>query len=158
MEQKKILWVEDGARFELAFLTAPIYYKGIHDLTIAEDVSSAINYCSFQEFDAIILDLRLPPGGKRDWYSLFKKFGEDKLAAKLGVHFLHSILGVPPIKIKIKTIPEWIQPNRIGVFTVEKFDENKTEMNKLNINNFQQKSTKMTNSILLDFIEEVLGS
>jgi len=58
----KVLWVEDSARLELRNLTGPIYISGEYDMNLAEDATTAVRYLLTKEYDAVILDMRLPPG------------------------------------------------------------------------------------------------
>ena len=69
--RKRILWVEDSARFELANVLGPIFASHRYDLTLAENASAAAGYLWRRQFDAIIVDVRLPPGPDYFWRSIY---------------------------------------------------------------------------------------
>ena len=78
----RVLWVEDGALFDLPQMAAPIYIDGRFDLAIAESVTNAITLIKQQQYHVVIVDLRLPPGNDSEWIELFKKLGADKVSAR----------------------------------------------------------------------------
>src|SRR5690349_15898667 len=112
----KVLWVEDSARLELRNLTGPIYISGDYDMNLAEDATTAVRYLRTKEYDAVILDMRLPPGIDDYWVNIYRERGEDKADARLGLELANWLfngrgdLGIPR--------PEWIRPQHVGVFTV----------------------------------------
>jgi DNA-binding NtrC family response regulator len=65
-QKRRVLWVEDGARYDLVNMAAPVYMDGKYDLIIAEDASSGIDYLLKDTFDVIIVDIRIPPGGDKE--------------------------------------------------------------------------------------------
>lgn len=160
MKRKSILWVEDGARYELQYLTGPIYYEGIYQLTIAEDITKAVEWIRKHRtgFDAVIVDIRMPPGSDHEWVQLFQSHGEDAQAAKLGIHFLRSLLSPDFAKIRLVNLPGWISSQRFGVFTVETMDELlENDLNALSVNHFSQKCTEMSELTLLNMIQAITG-
>jgi CheY-like chemotaxis protein len=90
--KKRVLWVEDSARFELASVLGPIFASHRYDLTLAENASTAAEYLRRRQFDAIIVDIRLPPGPHRYWRSIYKDAGSDRTNAKLGLALLSWLL------------------------------------------------------------------
>jgi hypothetical protein len=154
--KRKVLWIEDGARFDLPQLAGPVYVDGSYDLVVAEDASAGISHLLRNEFQVIIVDIRLPPGDDPDWIKLNSAAGYDKVQARLGLELLYSILGRPEARVKLKDRPTWITADRLGVFTVESLPEVEEDLRKLNILVFQQKRADLPDTILLEIIEKVL--
>src|SRR5574341_1077052 len=108
MRKPRVLWVEDSARFELASFMGPIYASRKYELTLAEDATSAVRYLQTIKFDAIIMDIRLPPGKDHYWRELYGRAGSDKMTAQLGLEVLFWLLNpnhprnglLPPASVK----------------------------------------------------------
>ena len=157
-QKRRVLWVEDGARYDLVNMAAPVYMDGKYDLVIAEDASSGMAYLLNDTFDAIIVDIRIPPGIDNEWIKLHKDSGADKVSARLGLHFLYSILGHQNAKINLgDRRPAWITPAKIGVFTVESRLELDAHLKRLQITVYHQKRAETPEEILLQLIEAVLA-
>ncbi|MEM9492688.1 MAG: hypothetical protein AAGC55_26305 [Myxococcota bacterium] len=127
-QKRRILWVEDSARFELAGLLGPIYASRRYDLTLAENASSAAEYLRHRRFDAMVVDIRIPPGAHRYWLAIYKQRDSDRTNAKLGLELLDWLLGGTHSgtegRSRIRTAaparPSWlVSANHIGVFSVE---------------------------------------
>jgi len=155
-EKRKALWIEDGARFDLPYLAAPIYMDGQYDLIVAENVADSISQLQSKEFDAIIVDIRLPPGDDPEWAGLYKEAGYDKVAARLGLKLLYSILGSPDAEVKLEHRPSWITADKIGILTVESRAEMENDLKRLDIQVFRQKQAGIPETVLLDIIRLVL--
>lgn len=154
----KILWIEDQAFIDLAILTGLVYVRGNYDLIIAPDASEGIRQIMQREFDAVVVDIRIPPGDDPKWKELYTKFGMTKVTARLGLHLLHCLLAPEDknTKVKLRNIPPWITPTRFGILTVESEREVQDDLRKLNIQVFRQKTAEMTETTLLELIEEIL--
>jgi DNA-binding NtrC family response regulator len=90
--RKKILWIEDGAFDEIAVLATPVHLTGEYQLEFALDASQAIRQLESQEFDAVIVDIRILPGDDPKWLNMYYATGSNK-AARLGVKLLQFLLG-----------------------------------------------------------------
>lgn len=156
MKRYRILWVEDGARFDLPHLAAPVFMEGNYDLCIVENVSDCISYLQNHVFDAIIMDIRIPPGDDQRWIALYKKAGTDKVAARLGLKLLYCLLGLPEAEVELNNRPSWINADKIGIFTVESKKELDVHFQKLGITAYQQKKADVSESVLLDLIKQIL--
>jgi CheY-like chemotaxis protein len=156
MKRYRILWVEDGARFDLPHLAAPVFMEGNYDLCIVENVSDCITYLQHHVFDAVILDIRIPPGDDQRWITLYKKAGTDKVAARLGLKLLYSLVGLPEAEVELDNRPSWINADKIGVFTVESKRELDEHLQKLGIKVYQQKKADVSEIVLLDLIKQIL--
>ncbi len=84
-ERKRILWVEDSARFDLAKIVGPIYRARRFHLSLAEDATSAVRMLSSNTFDVVIMDIRIPPGEDEFWIKRYQDNGSDASQAKLGL-------------------------------------------------------------------------
>src|ERR1044072_1158818 len=102
-----VLWVEDGARFELAYLAAPVYMDGRYKLTVAQDVSEASHLVERIKFQALIVDIRLPPGEDNRWGELYGKVGGKKAAASLGIKLLRSMLHTEGAEVELDIPRSW---------------------------------------------------
>lgn len=149
----RVLWVEDSARLELRNLTGPIYIGGEYDMNLAEDATSAVSYLQSKEYDAIILDMRLPPGIDDFWIKIYQERGEDKADARLGLELANWMFsGRPDYAF---TPPGWIERYHVGVFTVENDTNLHVRLNELGINVFQHKAAGLVDTILIDIITRI---
>jgi hypothetical protein len=151
----RVLWIEDSARFELNNLTGPIYFYGTYDFQQAENVTSAIEFLKVKEYDALIVDVRLPPGNDPYWRELYRKEEGDGGGEKLGIKLLYWLLAQEGSYSH--TPPSWASPEKIAIFTVENQMEVRDDLDKLGINLFKQKTTGLADTTLLDLIKELLG-
>jgi hypothetical protein len=158
MKQKvKILWVEDQARHDMVQLIGPVLMDDRYDINVAEDTSEGIEQLLKSTFEVIIVDIRLYPGTDKKWIRLYEKLGKEKKSARLGCHFLYTILGNPEAEIKLgPERPTWIKPSLIGVLTVESHREINGDLEKLGIKVYQEKRADTPEGTLLELIEKVI--
>lgn len=153
----RALWIEDGARSELSHLSGPVLYDGRIELVLAEDLTTAVDYILEEEFDSLIVDVRLPPGDDPYWKKLHREAGRDKVHAELGLQLLRWLLNgngageLPPP-------PAWVNPKRIAVFSVESKHEILSSLTELGIELIQQKRADLPDTILRDLINQLLES
>jgi ABC-type Fe3+-hydroxamate transport system substrate-binding protein len=152
----RVLWVEDTARTDLPSWAAPVYMAGEYDLIVAEDITSAIYQIKRNEFDVVIIDIRIFPGDDPNWERLFKKKSYDLVKARIGLEFLYTILDNPRAKIKLNAPLTWLTPDKIGVLTVEGIEGLLDELRALGIVFFTEKRADLTDTILLDIITKIL--
>lgn len=151
MGKPRILWVEDSARFELANLLGPIYASNKYELVLAEDATTAARYLQTVPFDAVIMDIRIPPGRDPHWGHKYERAGADKASAQLGLALLLWLFhgnGQPR--------PDWVQPEKFAVFSVEEKYEIGPSLDELRIAVFEEKRPGLRDTALLDLIEKVL--
>ncbi len=151
----KVLWVEDSARLELANLCGPVFFKGTCDLTLAEDVTTAVNLILAERFDAMILDVRLPPGSDLRWRKHYRRTGSNKVSAQLGLKLLYWLLEADQA-IYPADPPDWVRPERIGVFTVETRHEIAPYLEELRVTVSQEKNADLADTVLDELIERLL--
>ena len=156
-EKISVLWIEDGARFDLQELAAPVLVDGRYELVIVEAASEAIDWMRQCTFDVIIADIRIPPGDDPAWIDLYKMYRANSTSARLGLHLLFTILRHKDAKVKLEAeLPDWIKPEIIAVFSLEGQAELSADLKNLGISVFQQKGAGTSSTVLLDLIERVL--
>ena len=152
----KALWIEDSARLELANLCGPVFFNGDCRLTLAEDVTTAVDLLRSNTYDAVIVDVRLPPGSDMHWRNHYRRAGADKVGAQLGLKLLSWLFGEDQ-SVHPADPPEWLIPERVGVFTVESRHELRPVLEPLGIDNYQQKVADLPDTILNDMINGLLS-
>jgi CheY-like chemotaxis protein len=155
-KKPRVLWVEDSARFELASFMGPIYASRKYELTLAEDATTAVRYLQTVKFDAIIMDIRLPPGKDHHWRNLYEHAGSDKTMAQLGLELLAWLLDPNHPKNGFLP-PAYIKPVQIGVFSVESELEIGQQLRGLGISVFIEKRPGLRDTILLELIDTILA-
>jgi len=151
----KVLWIEDSAKLELRNLIGPVYSSRRYDFDLAEDVTSAVNILRMKTYEAIIVDVRLPPGVDKYWRKLYENAGSDKVNAQLGIKFLNWILK-RDLTIHPNQPPNGISPKQIGIFTVEQRQDILPDMESMGVDQFQRKAAGLPDTILLEQIELIL--
>ncbi len=154
----KVLWIEDQGRSDLPDMAAPVYMSGQYDLTIVGDVSAAVSHLLAGRFDAIIVDIRIPPGRDPAWIGLYQKASNGRMPPRLGLKLLNTILGAADADIPLANRPEWITCNRIAILTVESWHEVQADLSRLGIpaSHYRQKRADLPETILLDLISQVM--
>jgi CheY-like chemotaxis protein len=152
----RVLWVEDSARLELSTLTGPLLSSGKYDFHLAEDVTTAVNFLRVGTFDAILVDVRLPPGVDSHWQKWYRAAGSNKVSAQLGLKLLHWLIE-RDLAIYPATPPNGLVPEQIGVFTVESPQEIRDELQALKISVYQQKVAGLPDRILIELFEQLLA-
>jgi CheY-like chemotaxis protein len=151
--KSRILWVEDNAFNDLVNMAGPILTSGNYDLTIALDASEGLRHLTNREFDAVIVDIRLPPGRDEEFISIYNKAGQEKASSRLGLWLLRRVLQ-PADK---QSIPSWIKPEKFGIFTVESRVEVEQELESLKIGVYLQKTEWTPRTALLYIIEKIMS-
>ena len=155
-QRPRALWIEDGARSELSHLSGPVLYDGRIELVLAEDVTTAVEYILEEEFDVLVVDVRLPPGDEEYWKELHRKAGRDKVHAQLGVQLLRWLLSDESGATYGPDPPRWVSPKRIAVFSVESKLEILEHLERLGIELIQQKRADLPDTILRELIDRML--
>ena len=165
-QKRKILWVEDSARFELAPLVGPVLASRQYDLTLAENASTASERLLRTRFDAIIVDIRLPPGVHPYWVDIFKSASSDRVNAKLGLALLNWLFGVREGRAPhtrngklVPPLPEaWkVLPQQVAVFSVENHLEVSSTLELYGVTVMHEKRPGLPDTILLKILSEVLA-
>lgn len=148
--RKKILWIEDSANDEMLFLATPVHLTGEFDLQVALNATEALARLQGPaEYEAVIVDLRIPPGSDRRWIKIYD--GTQK-GSRLGLVLLRAVLGKdgPDWKLQFSK-PHLIKdPLRYGVLSVENVAGDVAELEVL----YRDKSDDV--NALLRLIREIL--
>jgi hypothetical protein len=150
----KVLWVEDSARLELRNLLGPVYISGDYDLSLAEDATDAVRKMQTNMYEAIILDMRIPPGADEHWIKIYREREEDKASARLGLELANWMFNGHSFPYQP---PNWIKPYHVGVFTVEDDPALHAQLDTLKIETFEHKIAGIPDTILIDIIERIKG-
>jgi hypothetical protein len=153
----KVLWIEDFALIDLQNWPAAVYVTGRHDLQIALDASDALRHLKKSEYDAVVVDIQIPPGNDDAWKKLYNQLGHNKATSRLGLHLLYSLLNPENAKVEVKPIPNWISSDRFGLLTIESRRNHEQDLKNLKIAVFREKTAEMPSTALLEVIEEILA-
>jgi hypothetical protein len=160
MSHCSILWVEDEALVELQYLYAPLVVAG-YDLHLAGDASRALDELKKKEFQVVIVDIRIPPGGDQRWQKLYYRYHADPAAARLGIHLLKALLmpheETTEIRLGSEEVPAWIEPGRCAVFSVEVGASTKDDLAQLQLKHAYAKGPNLDEGALLNLVHEVLA-
>lgn len=156
MMRPNVLWIEDSAKLELRNLVGPVYSSRRYDFDLAEDVTTAVNILELKSYEAIVVDVRLPPGIDKYWRQLYETSGADKVNAQLGIKFLYWLLK-KDLRIYPANPPNGILPKQVGIFTVEYYQDISADMVALGVDQFQRKSAGLPDTILLEQIDKLLA-
>jgi CheY-like chemotaxis protein len=151
----RVLWIEDNALTDLAPLLGPIYVSGQYDLEIAEDASEGARKIKQMEFDAVIVDVRLPPGDDPRWIDAYNRAGRDRARAQLGFSLLYSLLRPEKAEVELEHPPSWVKPERFGIFTVETKAEVQKHLDALGVPVHEQKKPGTSSRVLLDLVGRI---
>lgn len=152
----RVLWIEDSARSELSSLVGPIYFCGKFDFNLAEDVTRAVRFLETKQFDVLIIDIRLPPGSDAYWIDLYRQADSNRAQAHLGLSLISWLVGADN-KSYGRAAPEWVKTSRIGVFTVESWNEIGDHLTRFGIKKYKQKTAGHPDTVLLEFIQDLLN-
>lgn len=154
--KQKVLWLEDGALSDLPEIVGPVIIDGRYDLVIAFDATEGVEHIMEAEFAAVIVDIRILPGGDRRWIDLHNAADKNKNAARLGLLVLRSLLRPEMSEVKLGRIPRWVRPAVFGVFTVENQNEVRKDLDELGITIYRQKTRRPSGMTLLELIEDIV--
>jgi CheY-like chemotaxis protein len=152
-----VLWVEDGAKYELREFLGAVHYDQKCRLELAQDASRAMGLLSKQKFDAIIADIRLPPGNHPSWQELYQKNGRNKSTARLGLTLLDWMINpASELRKTMECSPLSVEPEHVAVFTIESRYDIAEQLDTLRIPVFEQKKTTTPDTILVKIIDDLL--
>jgi len=155
--KKKILWIEDSAFVDLQHLTGPVYVSGQYDLVLAVNAAEGIQQILQTPFEAVVVDIRIPPGDDKEWINIYFQADKKKINAHLGLEVLYTLLRPDIARVKLgKPIPGWVKPHRFGLLTVETPKEIEKAKEELKISIYQQKTAQLPFTALLEIIEKIL--
>ena len=163
MSRKKyVLWIEDDATYNLQYIASPIVMNPKYDLTLAVTVSEAINFLERREYDAIIFDLRLPPGRQKDCIKLYKELAKSQEPSRLGLHLLLNLFGMPvnaKYRLSMPDFPFDFSVDKIGILSVDDWDDVAELLRGIGICEpiqYKRKRAGMPSNTLLNLVETVV--
>jgi hypothetical protein len=157
--KRRVLWIEDGAYGDLPDVIGPVVVDGGFDLDIALDATGGVEKILANEYQCVIVDIRLPPGSDTKWIEIYNHPNKYKDAERLGLLVLRSVLTPEQSVVRVANIPAWVHKNkskRFGVLTVENQNEVESDLDELKIKVYRQKSRRPSVNTLLELVEEVL--
>lgn len=155
MSRKRVLWIEDNAYTENTALAAPVHLSGTYDLTIALNATQGVAHLVDEEFDAVIIDIRIPPGDDDRWAAIYRSLFESNKAARLGLKLLDVLLGSGHAEWT-NFPPTARDRTRYGVLSVESGREFRAELERLGIDVYRDKASGRDPQLLLEMIEEIV--
>lgn len=149
--RKKVLWIEDSAFDETAILATPVHLSGEYDLDIALTATQAMSKLAHNDYEAVVVDIRLPPGEDRRWKNAYYGSSKD---AKLGLVLLRTVLKKNGLNEEFRLTPSSRDPHRYGVLSVESSRELGPELAELGVLYFDKASE--SSDTLLRAIQAIL--
>jgi len=153
----RALWIEDLAHTENARFSAPVYLSGRYDLTVALNATSAMSELSRNVYDAIIVDIRLPPGDDPLWIKEYTDRGDSTKAARLGLRLLEVVLDGSDTDNAWRglTLPTAArEPHRYGILSVE--TKESLNLDRLRVGPYRNKEAAANARLLLELLDEVI--
>lgn len=152
MTRKKVLWIEDDAFNELGMFATPVHLTGEFDLEYALTATEGVQKLKGCEYDAVVVDVRIPPGDDKRWIKIYYEAGASNKAARLGLRLLKNIIGgdrtwtrdLPPAALDSK---------RYGVLSMDA-DDVRPELEAIGAECFRNKTDG--SQVLLALIREIL--
>lgn len=117
MNNKRVLWLEDEYEDLSDFLT-PLYREG-YLVDPVKSVSEAIDLLRSKSYFAVIFDIKVHPGDRKEWIDLDNKKRKEnpKFDSYLGLELLRAIFVPNESQVKLKPSIN-LQPERVIIFTV----------------------------------------
>ncbi len=154
MTRPRVLWIEDNARLDLRKMIGPLNCERRFHFQLATDVTEGIRMLKTEQYDAIIIDVRLPPGPDSAWARQYRGAGSDKITAELGLKLLmwllcndRSVERTPP--------PAWVHPEMVGIFSVESREEVDVDLASLGVL-YEEKKAELAGTFVRDMFLRLL--
>jgi hypothetical protein len=154
MSIKAVLWIEDNAYTENTQLAAPVFLSGEYDLTIALSATEGTERLRTAIFEAVIVDIRIPPGEDERFWRPYYKVNHDNKAARLGLELLRFVLDGEGAENDFP--PEARDKSRYGVLSVESGDEFRAALDSLGVAVYRDRARGGDPELLLKMIEEII--
>ena len=153
MNKFDVLWIEDSIGAGLAGLATLLLLSRRYRLQVASNASDAMVLLERNTFDAIIADVRLPPGTRSEWVRLYQHPSQHDDGARLGLRVIEVIVGASDAIPRPAGLQ--VPPDRIGVLSVEALAELRHELDRLGITHFRQKKAWSAGTELLDLADAI---
>lgn len=153
-----VLWIEDDAAYNLQRLAIPVVMHHDYDLTLAVTISEAIHFLQRRTYDAIIVDLRMPPGRVSDWIKLDQHLAHAGEAPHLGLHLLLNLFKQPAPNCRIDLpVGHEYSIQIFGILSIDPMMAVQSQLQNINFNeeHYKQKTAGMDSNILLQLIQTI---
>ena len=127
----RVLWIEDGVTDNMSRLFAAAVANGAYDLTPATNATEGAAYLESEPFDAVVVDIRLPPGNGEQWVQLFSERRRSTAAARLGLWLVYAALRPTDQEVGLKAISLVNKNARFGFLTVEPENDLRRHLDRL---------------------------
>jgi hypothetical protein len=157
--KNRVLWIEDEAALNMQRYATPVLQGPDYDLTLAVTISEAVLFLQ-QEFDAIVVDLRMPPGVDRNWIALDQQLALSSDPPHLGLHLLLNLFLEPKTGYEVE-LPKSIvwkhSIKKFGVLSIDPHTDVKDDLGRINFkeNYYRQKQAGMPINVLLNLVERI---
>lgn len=153
-----VLWIEDEAFSALGKYRAPLELDGRFHTIFALNATDAVKiiYDPKSKFDAVIVDIIIPPGDSREWIDIYNDVSAEEERTHLGCHLLYSLFDPENARVKLKNIPEWVKPEKFGVASILIEEYIKDLCRRFNIQLYGNKSPNAPKTLVLNMVREIL--
>jgi DNA-binding NarL/FixJ family response regulator len=155
VKRSKVLWIEDSAHFETSNLAAPVIMSGLYNLSVALDASDGMRQLRQHTFDAVVVDIRLPPGADERWIEVYRDLFRSNKAARLGLKLLEVIFHGAEAPWHEEFRAPMNDARRYGVLSVESRSDLATDLKRLGIGVYYDKGDGEDPDILLQTIRAI---
>lgn len=154
--RKKVLWIEDDAFNELGMFATPVHLTGQYELEYAVSATEAIDRLSGTEYDAVVVDVRIPPGDDRRWVDIFYGAGANKKDARLGVRLLQNVLGND--RLWTGGLPAAARDKqRYGILSMDRWEDISSDLDPVGVRLYCNKRSSEGSRVLLRMIQKILA-
>ncbi|HEX4956329.1 MAG TPA: hypothetical protein VF017_23325 [Thermoanaerobaculia bacterium] len=169
---KRALWIEDNAARKYQYWATRVYVDGRFDLSVAMNATDGMNRMNLSEFDAVVVDVRLPPGGGVEWIELYNRALRERREPHLGIEMLlrlfsasnstsrnsaeYPSLGRADHANQRHNSPHWVEARRFAILTVEsKFQDAILDCVRRTGVRHKEKAAGQSDTVLLDLLVEI---
>lgn len=158
---QRLLWIEDGALVEFPEYLADLYARFDYVIDLARDASEGfamLRRAEVEPYDAVVVDLRLPPGSDPVWGQLYLHHHSNLAAARLGIVLLAVAFGRSRDFLKERGLPSQLleqfaslappawpakYPGKFGILTVEEESEVQPLLGQLGLQNMHVRTKQV---------------
>lgn len=148
---KSVLWVEDCQKTFHGMLSEVRNSKK-YLIECAPNATIASKLLGSKTFDAVIVDIGLPPGKDQYWIDQAQKAYDVGREPRLGLHLIHNSLSQSN-----QRSANWLHPNQVAIFSVIYNKLLNELLSKIGIKVIRQKFIDMPDDILLSIIDDVIA-
>jgi len=155
-KRARVLWVEDSAHFENTMLAAPVILSDQFELVVALDATDGIRHLRRSVFDAVVVDIRLPPGDDQWWVNFYMDLFKKNRPPRLGLKLLEIVLIGDKNFENANFAAVLRDPRRYGVLSVENRSDLMADLQRLRVGVYRDKGAGDDPEVLLQTINDIL--